>query len=309
MTNTLPLQSLAVWRDSRGKIWDGESGCAASGGPVGFLWWQNPMCLLINALSFGSLSLTLCACRGRLESAFRSESQTRIKFYSRSPHEYLIWVAAITHFPVCSSPCRCPRWGCVFVCVYVSVFVIACVCVCVCLYCSASWSSRRVLRGRSLPWSVQVCVPVQLLLLQTKTVNMVRLNTQHPLQEITRPNALLRNNQAKCITKNSLVITSVSLFYSLSMSVTHNKNIIITTWRVATNITLFLSLWPPQRAVPDRIWLISGSVWGTGSSYCRATPSRTITASLGPKPLQPAPHQVRATMSWILSALRGNHNT
>lgn len=84
-----------------------------------------------------------------------------------------------------------------------------------------------------------------------------------------------------------------NLFYSVCLS---HTTMMINTWKGARNIRLCISFWPPQRAVPDRIWLISGSVWGTGSSFCKAMPSRTTIARLGPEPLQPAPHQVRATI-------------
>lgn len=86
----------------------------ASEGPIGGLWWQNPLCLLIYALSFRSLFLTLCASKG-----WKAHSQETLRFElrcSQSPHEYLICVAAITHF---TSP-LCPLAG------------VACMCVCVC---------------------------------------------------------------------------------------------------------------------------------------------------------------------------------
>lgn len=88
------------------------------------------------------------------------------------------------------------------------------------------------------------------------------------------------------------VITSLS--FTLCFSHTHwsTTTVNIMAWIGRRNITYVLSLWPPQTAVRDKIWLISGSVWGTGSSYCRPMPSRTTIASLGPEPLQPAPHQV-----------------
>lgn len=168
-----------------------------------------------------------------------------------------------------------------------------------CLHCSVSWSSRRVLQGRSSPWSVQVCVLVRLQLLPPRTVNMVRSNTQQLRQEIIRTDLFNRNSLLHNAQHFSFFFTAY-----LCLSHTINTTIIVTTWMDATNIIFFLRLRLPQRAVPDRIWLISGSVWGTGSSCCRPMPSRTTTASPGPEPLHRAPHQVRATTakeSWLYS--------
>lgn len=49
-----------------------------------------------------------------------------------------------------------------------------------------------------------------------------------------------------------------------------------------------------QRAARDRTWRTWGSVWGTGSSCCRPTPSRTTTPSRRPEwpPAAPPPPQV-----------------
>lgn len=73
---------------------------------------------------FGSLFPTLW-CKQRLDDAFRSKSPIWITAYSQSPHEYLICVAAITHFrsPLCplvnvAGTCVCV---CINECVCVSV--------------------------------------------------------------------------------------------------------------------------------------------------------------------------------------------
>lgn len=111
-----------VKRLSGGKNWDKELWYTASEGPIGGLWWQNPVCLLIYALSCGSLFLTLCASRG-----WKAHSGASLRFELRrtvrSPHEYLIRVAAITHF---TSPlCPLPDFAVVCLCVLTHV----CVCV------------------------------------------------------------------------------------------------------------------------------------------------------------------------------------
>lgn len=91
----------------------------ASEEPIGGLRWQNPMCLLINALSFESLFLTLCASKG-WEAHSRAGLWFWIKAYSRSPHEYLICVAAITHF---TSP-LCPLVDVIGVCARVCLMTV-----------------------------------------------------------------------------------------------------------------------------------------------------------------------------------------
>lgn len=60
------------------------------------------MCLLINAFSFWIFIPDL-VCKQRSDDVFRSKSPIWIAAYNQSPHEYLICVAAITHFssPLC----------------------------------------------------------------------------------------------------------------------------------------------------------------------------------------------------------------
>lgn len=73
MTSTFLTQSRAVWSDSLGgKPRDKESWYTASEGPSGGLQWQIPLCLLIYAPSFGSLSMTFCAGRGWWKCIFRA---------------------------------------------------------------------------------------------------------------------------------------------------------------------------------------------------------------------------------------------
>lgn len=86
----------------RGWKCDKEPWFVASQGPIGGLWWQSPMCLLINVFSFWIFIPDL-VCKQRLDDVFRSKSPIRVAAYSHSPHEYLICVAAITHFssPLC----------------------------------------------------------------------------------------------------------------------------------------------------------------------------------------------------------------
>lgn len=93
----LPHSELSsVRRVSAGNQPDKESWYMASAGPIGGSRWQIPLCLLIYALSFGSLFLTFCASRGwkvHLGAGLRF----CIRTYSREAHEYLICRATITH--------------------------------------------------------------------------------------------------------------------------------------------------------------------------------------------------------------------
>lgn len=55
-----------------------------------------------------------------------------------------------------------------------------------------------------------------------------------------------------------------------------------------------------KKAARDRTWRTWGSVWGTGSSCCRPTPSRTTTASRRPEwPRAPPPRQVCRFMEGV----------
>lgn len=87
-------------------------------------------------------------CKQRLESALRSKSRLCIKAFSRSPHEYLIYILAITHF---TSP-LCPLFDVTGV-----LYVNACICVfCVAVQAGAAGVSHwegsypEVLRSVSL---------------------------------------------------------------------------------------------------------------------------------------------------------------
>ena len=114
---TLHIQSWAVWRASQGEK---PRQRAMIYGLRRTNWWL----VVTESRVFIDLCFVLwitipdLVCMQRWESAFRSKSQIWIKAYSRSPHEYLICVAAITHF---TSP-FCP----------LVVVVGVCVCVCVC---------------------------------------------------------------------------------------------------------------------------------------------------------------------------------
>lgn len=211
----------------------------------------------------------------RLESTFRRKSQIWIKAYSPSPS----WI-----FDLCCSnnsfyftfvsPCRCHWCVCVNHSMCVCVFVLQC-----------KLEQQACLTGKDLTLKCSGLCPCP---------------TAAPTSKESK-HGKMKHTQQLWHRINIYYLLLFVLYFCLKH--TWVKQSSSQQW--ARLIYIFF-LRPLQRAAPGRIWLISGSVWGTGSSFCRPMPSRTTIASPGPEPLQPAPHQVRATVSWIPTALRGS---
>ena len=104
-----------------------------------------------------------------------------------------------------------------------------------------------------------------------------------------------------CMSKEICNLIAAIAVSSFTRALLHNNCNGKNWWR---ELSYHLSFWPPQKPVLGRICLISASVWGIGSSYCRAMPSRTTTASQGPEPPQPAAHQVAASTKCIPTAIK-----
>lgn len=100
--DTFLTRGLMVWGDSHGTNGDKELWYVTSEGPIGGLWWQSPVCLLINASSFGFLFPTLFVSKSFWRGIF-GVYVSDLNQALQSPHEYLICVGAITHLtsPLC----------------------------------------------------------------------------------------------------------------------------------------------------------------------------------------------------------------